>query len=189
MINIFYEEPSIDRWFKYDRYPRKVIRRIIRGKDRPGGVMMIALGLMSGLDKLNIPYRFNDYKYLRNNPNALACVVGKPHVLKKIPLSNPILFGAGIFSHPTDDLFLLERHPNIVKILVPGNWMKDMFDPYYPNMIESWPVGIDTNHWSPNFGLKKTKVLVYHKIRWEKDEINATLFGPILDYLENLKIV
>ena len=65
MLNIFYEEPDPDRWIKFDRYPRKLIRRVIRGKDRPGGVMMVALGLMAGLDKLNVPYRFNDFSYIK----------------------------------------------------------------------------------------------------------------------------
>jgi len=42
-LNIFYEEPDPDRWFLYDRYPRKVIRRIFRGKQRPGGQTRVFL--------------------------------------------------------------------------------------------------------------------------------------------------
>ena len=67
-LNIFYEEPDPDRWFKYDHYLRKIIRRILRGKQRPGGVMMIAINLMKGLDKIGIPYRFNDYNHIKKHP-------------------------------------------------------------------------------------------------------------------------
>ena len=48
-LNLFYQEPHADRWVKHDRYPRHIIRRLIRGKQRPGGVQMIALQLMAGL--------------------------------------------------------------------------------------------------------------------------------------------
>ena len=54
-INIFYEEPDPDRWMKFDRYPRRWIRRILRGKTKAGGVMMVALELIKGLEQLNIP--------------------------------------------------------------------------------------------------------------------------------------
>jgi hypothetical protein len=188
MLNIFYEEPDPDRWIKFDRYPRKLIRRVIRGKDRPGGVMMVALGLMAGLDKLNVPYRFNDFSYIKKNPNELACVIGKPQVLEKIGVNSPILFGAGVFSHPIDDLNLLIRYPNIRKILLPGDWMRDMFNPYYPNMVESWPVGIDTDKWQINELSNKNKILIYYKIRWDNELINSTLFDPIKSFFENSQL-
>ena len=35
-IALYYEEPDPDRWIKYDRYVRKIIRRIWRGKTKPG---------------------------------------------------------------------------------------------------------------------------------------------------------
>ena len=30
VLNIFYEEQEGDRWLSFDRYPRRVIRRIVR---------------------------------------------------------------------------------------------------------------------------------------------------------------
>ena len=188
-LNIFFEEPKNDRWFLYDRYPRELIRRIVRGKARPGGVMMVALELMRGLDKIGVPYRFNDYKYIKSHPNELACVIGKPQVIfeKRIP-KNPILFGAGVYSHPIDCPDLFEKYPNVKKFLVPGEWMRKMCEPYYGNKVAAWPVGIDTEKWIPSAKEKTIDVLVYDKIRWEHDHYNAILLQPIIDYLEKNKL-
>jgi len=186
-INIFYEEPDPDRWFKYDRYPRKLIRRIIRGKHRPGGVMMVALELMRGLDKLGIPYRFNDFKYIKKHPEEIACIIGKPQILDKFKWKNPIVFGAGIFSHPSDNPELLINYPTIKRILVPGPWMKEKFDSYYgSDIVQFWPVGIDTEKWDPDIKLKQPEIdfLIYDKIRWEHGHFENEVINPIVTELK-----
>ncbi|MFD2161031.1 glycosyltransferase [Paradesertivirga mongoliensis] len=186
-INLFYEEPDPDRWVKYDRYPRKIIRRLLRGNPRPGGVMMVALELMHGLRKLGIPYRFNDFDYIKNHTDSIACIIGKPQLLDKFEWKNPIIFGAGIFSHPVDQLDLLEKYTTIKKILVPGPWMKSLFDSYYgPENVSYWPVGIDSEKWHP--ALKKPELpvdfLIYDKIRWEHSKFVADLIAPVEQMLE-----
>ncbi|UKT64388.1 hypothetical protein [Pedobacter mucosus] len=183
-INIFYEEPDPDRWIKFDHYPRKIIRRIIRGKERHGSIMMVALRLMDGLDLLGIPYRFNDYKYIKQHPTEVACIIGKPHLIDDHNWVNPIVFGAGIFSHPIVYPDLLVKHPNIKKILVPGPWVKKMFDPFYgEEMVVSWPVGIDTEYWKPNSTNKTTDFLVYSKFLWNKEKNKADFLQPLLKIL------
>lgn len=140
---------------------------------------------MKGLDKLGISYRFNDYKYSKNNPNELIGVIGKPQLIFEKKFKNPILFGAGIFSHPIECPDLFEKYPNIKKILVPGKWMKDMFEPYYPNKVTAWPVGINTEVWNEKLKLKNltTDFLIYDKIRWEHEKYNQTLIEPIKNLL------
>jgi hypothetical protein len=145
-LNIFYEEPEDDRWLRYDRYPRRIIRRLVRGKPRPGGQTRVFLNLLAGLDELGVGYRVNDYHHARRHPEEMACIVGKPFVLDKMAWKNPILFGASVFSHPLDDPFLFERRP-VRKILVPGPWMKAMCVPYWGKRVDAWPVGIDTDVW------------------------------------------
>mgnify|MGYP003341570386 FL=1 len=49
-LNIFYEEPDPDRWVPYDRYPRRLVRRLVRGPAQPGGAMRVFLNLCAGLD-------------------------------------------------------------------------------------------------------------------------------------------
>lgn len=180
-LNLFYEEPKSDRWFKYDRYPREIIRRIVRGKPRPGGVMMVALELMHGLDILKVPYRFNDYQYARKHPDELIGVIGKPHLIFEKRFKNPILFGAGVFSHPVDCPNLFTSYPNVKKMLVPGPWMEVMCKPYYKDKVQAWPVGIDTEKWSDKIKADHLNVdfLIYDKIRWKPTEFQQTLIEKL----------
>jgi hypothetical protein len=189
-INIFYEEPESDRWFKYDRYPRRIIRRAFRGKQRPGGVMMVALELIRGLEILKIPYRFNDYKYARNHSDELIGVIGKPHLIFEKRFKNPILFGAGVFSHPVECPNLFETYPNVKKMLVPGPWMEAMCKPYYHNKVEAWPIGIDTEKWSEKIKKETLTVdlLIYYKIRWEHEKHDTELLLPIIKELKKRQL-
>jgi hypothetical protein len=178
-LNLFYDEPDPDRWLPYDHYPRRIIRRLVRGKPRPGGQIRVFLNLCAGLDKLGIPYRVNDYRYSQRHPNEVACIIGKPHVLAKRKWENPILFGAAVFSHPIDDPNLFDRLP-VRKMLVPGEWMRKMCEPYYGDRVLAWPVGIDTEHWQLTPAQPKTiDILLYDKVRWEHDRYEQELLIPI----------
>jgi hypothetical protein len=184
VLNLFYEEPENDRWITFDRYPRRILRRLLRGKPRPGGQTRVFLNLCQGLDKIGVAYRVNDYAHIQRHPTELACIIGKPFVLDKIQWKNPILFGAAVFSHPTDDPDLFQRL-NIQKVLVPGPWMLAMCQPYWGKKVLSWPVGIDTKLWCPpNDAGKKHDVLIYNKILWNKETSELDLAGPIRRFLE-----
>ena len=183
MLNIFYEEPNEDRWLPYDRYPRQFVRRLVRGKPSPGGQTRAFLNLVAGLDEIGVPYRVNDYRHARRNPEEVACIVGKPFVLDKMEWRNPILFGASVFSHPFDDPTLFERRP-VRKVLVPGPWMKAMCEPYWGERVDAWPVGIDTALWQPDTGLGKTcDVLLYDKVLWDRPRQEVALIEPIRNAL------
>ena len=182
-LNLYYEEPDPDRWMPLDRYPRRFVRRLVRGKPQPGGQQLVFLNLCAGLDRLGVRYRVNDYRYAKRNPSALACVVGKPQVLDRTAWKNPILFGASIYSHPIDDPGLLGRLP-VKKVLVPGAWMEIMCKPFWREAVAAWPVGIDTERWLPTSPEHKDiDVLLYDKVRWKHDEFEASLIGPIRSML------
>ena len=179
MLNIFYEEPDEDRWLPLDRYPRRIIRRIWRGKPQAGGQRRVFLNLCAGLDRIGVRFRLNDYRRAIGNPHELACIVGRSHVLDRIEWKNPILFGAALFSHPDDDPLLLERLP-VRKILVPGAWMKGMWKPHWDEPVAVWPVGIETDLWQPTTAARKRfDVLLYDKVRWEHDRYETILIEPI----------
>jgi glycosyltransferase involved in cell wall biosynthesis len=198
-LNLFYEEPESDRWLPFDRHPRRLIRRLVRGKPRVGGQKRVFLNLCAGLDQLGVKYRVNDYRHVQKHPDELACIIGKPHVLDKIAWKNPILFGAAVYSHPLNDHDLLKRLI-IRRILVPGEWMRKMCEPYWCDKVEAWPVGIDTELWKPKsieHGDRKSEVggrgaldgkatdfLVYDKVRWEHGRYEGELIQPIRDELK-----
>lgn len=186
MLNIFYEEPESDRWVVFDRYPRRLVRRLWRGPSRPGGQKRIFLNLCAGLDRIGVRYRINDYRHIRRNPRHLACIIGKPHLLDKLEWQNPILFGAAVFSHPTDDPQLLERRP-VKRILLPGPWMKDMWKPHWDGAVAVWPVGIDTARWcAADRTRKRFDVLVYDKVRWDHAYYESHLIEPIRRKLRDI---
>jgi glycosyltransferase involved in cell wall biosynthesis len=179
VLNLCYEEPDEDRWLPFDRHPRRIVRRLWRGKPRPGGQMRIFLNLCAGLDRLGVRYRVNDYRYLQRHPDELACIIGKPFVLDKIEWRNPILFGAAVPSHPVDDPDLLTRRP-VKKVLVPGPWMRDMCKPFWGDAVDVWAVGIDTDLWRPaEVAHKTTDVLIYDKVLWERERHERSLIEPI----------
>lgn len=185
-LNLFYSEPDPDRWFPGDRHLRKIIRRILRGKQQPGGVMRWFLNLKAGLDELGIKYRLNDFKYLKKNPQALALVIGKDQILGQIPRKNPIVFGPGIASHPNDTPFLKNR--NIRLLLIPSRWFANMYkrDLKIKIPIAIWAAGIDTKVWKPNPRINKPKqILIYDKIRWHREKYKKELLSPIIQKVKN----
>ena len=73
MLKLFYDEPEGDRWLPFDRHPRRIVRRILRGKPLIWGHRRIFLNLCAGLDRIGVPYSVNDYRWAKHNPAALAC--------------------------------------------------------------------------------------------------------------------
>jgi hypothetical protein len=189
-LNLFYAEPDNDRWLPFDRFPRQWLRRIVRGKRRPGGQERVFLNLMAGLDRLGASYRVNDYRHARRNPAELCCVLGKRQVLDDEPWRNPLVVGPCIHDHPIADPELLARR-DVRRILVPGPWMREMCRPAWGDLVQSWPVGIDTDRWQPQPQRPKTiDVLLYNKIRWDHARREAELMTPIRQELSrrNLRV-
>lgn len=146
---------------------------------------MIAVSLMKGLDKLNVPYRFNDYNYIKKHPEEIACIIGMPFILFEKKWINPVILGAGIYSHAIECPDLFKKYPNVKRCLVPGEWMRKMFEPYYGDKVLAWPVGIDTDVWSP--AIKETPecdFLIYDKIRWKHDQYHGELIDPLCQLLD-----
>jgi glycosyltransferase involved in cell wall biosynthesis len=188
-INLFYEEPDPDRWAPLDRYPRRLIRRLVRGPRQPGGAMRVFLNLKAGLDRLGVPYRVNNYRHLGFNPEDLACLVGKPHLLGRFPKQTPLLFGTSIYNHPIDDAFLPKRHL-VRQVLVPSQWVKEMFSKVWPGLVTIWPVGIDTERWKPApESVKDVDVLLYDKIFRDREDYEDTLIKPVVAELRRQGLV
>jgi len=182
-LNLFYEEPDPDRWFKYDHYARKIIRRVVRGKPVPGGQFMVYHNLVKGLTKLGVPYRLNDYKYIDKHPDEIACIIGKDPVLFEKKWKSPIVFGSSFGINPVTNPEILKEFP-IKKLIVPGPWLKEMFAPYGSENVEIWPVGIDTELWHQVDRSKRYDFLIYNKIRWDHQRMNEELVEPLKQLLK-----
>jgi hypothetical protein len=189
-LNLYYEEPNSDRFVPGDRYIRQIVRRVLRGRPRPGGQKMVFINLCLGLDQLGVRYRVNEFRWANHNSESPVGIIGKSHVLYRQDWQNPILFGASVMSHPLSDPGLLDRLP-IKRILVPGEWMRSMCEPYWGDRVRVWPVGIDTDRWAPTAGGEPDiDVLIYDKIRWKHDLYEGELLNPIRERLksQNLRV-
>jgi len=185
-LQLFYEEPANDRWIPGDHLIRDLIRPLLfwRTQGRAAGYLRVFKNLCKGLQQVGIPYRINDYRYAQGHPEELVCLLGKPHVLGKVHWKNPLLAGTALYSHPSDDPTLMSRLP-IRRLLVPCEWMKTMCVPGWGDKISVWPVGIDTERWSPVDSVPKTiDILLYDKIRWDKEAQRAGFVNPIQSMLE-----
>ena len=186
-VHLFYQEPDPDRWLPGDRYPRRLIRRLVRGPYRPGGQMRVFLNLCIGLQRLGVCSHINDFKSLSRDREAVACVLGKAPFFFGRQWENPILLGPCVLDHPLEAPDLLKERPNVRRLLVPGQWMVEMFKPYFGDIVHAWPIGIDTDCWSPNESQEagQQDVLIYDKLRWNRHERVPQVLSPICDHLLN----
>lgn len=181
-LSLFYREPDPDRWVKFDRYPRRLVRRVIRGPAQPGGMARYFLNLCAGLDRLGISYAVNRMPTRSSKP--ICGVIGKPSILNTRYWNFPVVFGPAGYSHPSEGPDLLS-HPAINLVLVSCEWMHRMFSEVYdPRRVRVWAAGIDTYLWSPDASRPKTNdVLVYDKVRWDRNSYERSLINPILKTL------
>lgn len=179
-LNLFYADPDPDRWVPFDRYPRRWLRTLLRGRPRPRGQQRVFLNLLAGLDRLKVPYRVNDFRHARRHPRELVGVIGKPFLLRAHAWRNPILFGSAVFSHPSDAPRLFDEFP-VRHVLVPGAWFREMYLTGYPaDRVSVWPTGLDTDYWSPPPQRQPTfDVLIYDKLYWDRADHEQNLLGPL----------
>lgn len=199
-LNLFFvhDHSSSDRWVSYDRYPRWLVRRGldaigIQKRSRPSGHEIVCKNLRKGLDRLGVEYRYNNFRYIRRNPDDLMCILGQPKILIDYDWPNPVVFGPCIFDHPLSNLEFWEQNPNVRRMLLPGHWTQDMFERWYPgSRLEAWPVGIDVDKWKPcKYTAEKPKrVLIYDKESPWREQYSKYLIPRIRSHIEkrNIKI-
>lgn len=138
------------------------------GSTHTRGPRKVVLNLIKGLDELGYPYVVNaaldatDTLWIHDDPSALN-EAGK--------LSHPvaIIAGPNIFALITQ----IPQALNLKRViwLHPASWTKDFWD-LSGRLIKSaiWPVGIDTETFSPIDSGNKDLVIVYNKQR-RKSEV------------------
>src|SRR5580658_5735201 len=104
-------DPERDRWLPGDRWLRPVVRRLVRGRPRPGGLDKVFINLRLGLDRLRIPYEVNRaYGSLRHDD--LVGVLGRGrHCLDGYKRPEPLVAGIGLMTHPSEWPTLFGDYP------------------------------------------------------------------------------
>ena len=184
-ICLYYKsEPEHDRWLLGDRHVRPWIRRLIRGKPRPGGVDKVFINLCKGLDRLKIPYLVNlPFKDLQEED--LVGVLGRGrYCLEGYEQANPIVAGIGLMTHPSQWSDLCKQYP-VARYLQHSPWANEIYKPYFGDRCQIWAVGIDTYKWQPTpKSAKSVDFLIYNKIRWEKETTTIEMLAPIYQELD-----
>jgi len=188
IVLLFYKDFEKDSMFKNDRYLKRIIRPIYHTfskRPKVSGFYIWYQLLIKALRQQGYEVRINDHKFAKSNPKHPVGLVGYPHLLNDWILPNPALLGPSLFDHPKNypDLFNDSRNKLYI---VTCDWMKRMFDPYYGSRCVQWYAGMDTDLWNDTKAYpKSTDVLIYDKIRWNRNVYIESLIAPITKTLED----
>jgi len=162
--------PERDRWVAGDRFVRPYIRRMIRGRPRPGGVDKVFINLCLGLNRLRVPYTINlPFREIKGGDRVGVIGCGR-HVLAGYDRPNPIVAGVAMMSHPSAWPSFCDEYP-VAAYLQHSAWASDVYRPYFGDRVRIWPVGIDTDTWRPvSRGKPEFDFLIYDKVMWNRQE-------------------
>lgn len=187
IILIYRPEPERDRWLPGDRWLRPAVRRIVRGRPRPGGLDKVFINLCLGLDRQGISYESNrPFRSLRHDD--LVGVLGRGrHCLDGYNRPERLVAGIGLMTHPSEWPSLFEDYP-LACYLQHSEWTAAVYRRYYGDRCPIWPVGIDTVDWSPagKQRYKPVDFLIYDKIHWDRPGYERDLLDPIRVMLNGL---
>lgn len=179
LILYFRRPPEADRWVWGDRWIRPFVRRIVRGKRRPGGLDKVFGNLVLGLREIGQPFLVNvPFGRVVEGDRLVFLGVGRD-CFGGYALKAPIVAGIGIVNHPREFPDLCERYP-VAMFLQASEWACDLYRPVYGDRCVAWPIGIDTEKWRPLKGEKTIDFLVYHKILWQQQQLEEELVGPMM---------
>lgn len=185
-VLLFYQEYEADTFLPYDRYLKRALRpayRLLHRRQKHSGFFVSFQLLLKALRQHGAEVRVNDYRLARRWPAHPVGIVGYPVLLEGWRLPNPALLGPSLYDHPGQAPDLM-RDPRFEKYLVLAPWVHDMFRPHYGSACVPWFAGIDTEAWPDLAGHPKDlDVLVYDKIRWERERLVPELLEPILQEL------
>lgn len=184
-INLYFRVPP--RGYKIvpgDRYLLNLFRKLL-GKNKVSGVEKVFINLCKSFDELNIKYTVNKpFKSIKSGEPVVVLGAGT-YSLEGYTQSNPIIAGIGLMTHPNEWPELFSDYP-VAKYLQHSVWAQNIYTPHFGKAnCALWPAGIDTNKWAPTKLPKKIDFLIYNKIRWNVDEVNAELRNPILKKLDD----
>jgi hypothetical protein len=181
-ILLFYREFERDKFFKYDRYLKRIVRplyNLTHHRQKKTGFGVSFELMARSLRNEGWDVRINDRSFARKHPEYPVGLVGFPLVLEDWDLPNPAILGPTLYDHPMLAPRLMED-PRFRIYLVIADWMYNLFQPVYGDAVRRWFAGIDTNEWQDTAGCAKSiDFLIYDKIRWDHDQLAAGLLAPI----------
>ena len=186
-ILLFYREFERDKFVKYDRYLKRIVRplyNLTHHRQKQTGYAVSFELMVRALRNQGWTVRINDRAYARRHPTYPVGLVGFPGLLDDWPLPNPAVLGPSLFDHPMLAPNLM-RDPRFRLYLVLAQWHSDIYRPVYGDACLRWYAGIDVKKWGDlRSHPKDIDFLIYDKIRWEREKLNVELVAPILKELK-----
>jgi hypothetical protein len=187
-ILLFFKEAESDKFVKFDRYLKRVLRplyqRLHRRQKTSGFAVSFDL-MRRALVEAGYRVRVNDYRTARANPDYPVGVVGFPVLLDGWTLRNPAVLGPSLYDHPMQAPRLFDN-PSFRKYTLLASWMTDLYAPVFgEDRCYCWFAGLKLDQW-PDLSQhdKEFDFLVYDKIRWDYDNYRERLLEPVLRRLE-----
>ncbi len=190
-VVIFYdgfEAQAIDRPFgrarSWTRGRLRAAYRTVRRKQLYTGYYTAFLNLVQSLRSLGIEVRVNDFEYARTHPEMPIGISGYPSVFEKVQLENPSVFGPGFVPDPKDLASVIEDC-NLKIVTLPSEWPCKIWRPAFGDMIQPMFAPVDISAW-PDLSRaeKSVDVIIYDKIRWDREARTADLLVPLKEHLD-----
>jgi hypothetical protein len=186
-VLLFFEEYEVDRFVPGDRYLKRLVRPLhaaLTGRrHRISGFARAYRMLVDALRRQGYDVRSNEHRLARRNPRHPVGIFGYPSLLEGWTLPNPAVLGVGLYDHPALAPGLMDD-PRNRSYLVSSEWMRAMFARHYGDRVGLWFAGIDVAEWHDTRNdAKDVDILVYDKIRQDRDHFDRELVNPIMERL------
>mgnify|MGYP005842871127 CR=1 FL=1 len=186
VVLLFYKNYEKDTFFKHDRYLKRLVRpayHMVVKKQKMTGFYAWYQLLIKALREAGYDVHLNDYEFARKHPTYPVGLVGYPHLVDDWNLPNPALLGPALFDHPQQAPRLL-HNPRYKLYVVTCDWMRELFATVYSDRCVQWYAGMSMDGWpDTSTHPKDIDVLIYDKIRWNRDHYEPALLNPIIDFL------
>lgn len=186
-VLLFFEDFETDRFVSGDRHVKRALRklyhRVTSGQKTTGFQTWFEL-LTTALERADCDVRIGDHRLARQNPDYPVGLCGYPHIVDGWKLPNPAVLGPGLFDHPSQVPDLLDD-PRFASYIVTCDWTQKMFAEWWGDACVHWHAGIDLSEW-PDLSTadKSVDVLIYDKVRWQREHYEPKLIEPVLADLE-----
>lgn len=177
-IDLFYhgyEEKALDRFLgklqsNLHLKARTAYRRM-KGRQLYTGFYQAFKNLKQGLEDLGMDVHVNDFSYARRHPDKPIGIAGFPEVYNRVRLPNPAVFGPGYVPRP-NEIDSIASGQNIRIFTQPSEWYCQLWRKKLGERVQPMFVPIIMSEWPDLSDKPKTHdVVIYDKIRWDRDEM------------------